>query len=146
MGDDQRGEFLYRYVSDGYYAEGGDTDDLMENGTLYAAKFFPDGTGKWLALTPEATDMDQATICMFTRMAASKVGATTMDRPEWVAANPLKAEVYFALTNNKNRGVKPNAGGDATPVGGSNPREANKYGQIVRWWPSNGDQTADTFT
>ena len=146
MGDDERGEFLYRYVSDGYYAEGGDTDDLMENGTLYAARFFPDGTGKWLALTSETTDMDQASICMFTRMAASKVGATTMDRPEWVAANPLKAEVYCALTNNKNRGVKPNAGGDATPVGGPNPREANKYGQIVRWWPSNGDHTANTFT
>ncbi len=146
MGDDERGEFLYRYVSDGYYAEGGDTDDLMENGTLHTARFFPDGTGKWLALTPETTGMDQASICMFTRMAASKVGATTMDRPEWIAANPLKAEVYCALTNNKNRGIKPNAGGDATPVGGPNPREANKYGQIVRWWPSTGDHTADTFT
>lgn len=146
MGDDERGEFLYRYVSAGFYAEGGDTDDLMENGTLYAAKFHPDGTGKWLELSPEATGMDQANICMFTRMAASTVGATTMDRPEWVAANPLKAEIYCALTNNKNRGVKPNAGGDLTPVGGPNPREANKYGQIVRWWPSSGDHTANTFT
>ncbi|MEP5200385.1 MAG: PhoX family phosphatase, partial [Paracoccaceae bacterium] len=111
MGDDERGEFLYRYVSDGYYAEGGDTDELMEKGTLYAAKFYPDGTGEWLALTPETTGMDQANICMFTRMAASKMGATTMDRPEWVAANPLKAEIYCALTNNKNRGLKTNAGG-----------------------------------
>ncbi len=145
MGDDERGEFLYRYVSDGYYAEGGNTDELMEKGTLYAAKFAADGTGKWLALTPETTGMDQATICMFTRMAASKLGATTMDRPEWVTANPLKAEVYCALTNNKNRGLKTNAGGDETPVGGPNPREANKYGQIVRWWPSAGDHTADTF-
>ncbi len=145
MGDDERGEFLYRYVSDGYYAEGGDTDDLMENGTIYVAKFHADGTGQWLALTPETTGMDKAMICIHTRLAGSKVGATTMDRPEWVAANPLKAEVYCALTNNKNRGVKPNAGGDETPVGGPNPREANKYGQIVRWWPSNGDHTTDTF-
>ena len=145
MGDDERGEYLYRYVSDGYYAEGGDTDDLMENGTLYAAKFHADGTGSWLALTPETTGMDKAMICIHTRMAASAVKATTMDRPEWVTANPLKAEVYCALTNNRNRGVKTNAGGDPTPVGGPNPREANKYGQIVRWWPSNSDHTADTF-
>ena len=55
-----------------------------------------------------------------------------MDRPEWVAANPKKVEAYCALTNNKSRGIKPNKGGDATPVGGPNPREANKYGQIVR--------------
>ncbi|MGH1483016.1 MAG: PhoX family protein, partial [Geminicoccales bacterium] len=51
LGDDERGEFLYRYVSDGYYAEGGDTDDLMENGTISVAKFHADGTGEWLALT-----------------------------------------------------------------------------------------------
>ncbi len=145
MGDDERGEHLYRYVSNGFYAEGGNTDDLMENGTLYAAKFEADGTGRWLALTPDTTGMGEAEICIHTRQAASKVGATTMDRPEWVAANPLKAEIYCALTNNKNRGVKPNAGGYETPVGGPNPREANKFGQIVRWWPTNGDHTADTF-
>ncbi|MDB4222612.1 PhoX family phosphatase [Granulosicoccus sp.] len=145
MGDDERGEFLYRYLSDGFYAEGGNTDDLMENGTIYVAKFNPDGTGKWLALTSETTGMDKATICIHTRMAASKVGATTMDRPEWVAANPLKAEVYCALTNNRNRGLSTNAGGDKTPVGGPNPREANKYGQIVRWWPANADHTASGF-
>lgn len=146
MGDDERGEYLYRYVSDGYYSEGGNTDDLMENGTLSAAKFEADGTGRWLALTPETTGMDKAMICIHTRMAATQVGATTMDRPEWVASNPLKAELYCALTNNKNRGVKANAGDVWTPVGGPNPREANKYGQIVRWWPDSGNHTADTFT
>ena len=79
------------------------------------------------------------------RIAGSKVGATTMDRPEWVAANPNKAEVYCCLTNNKNRGVKPNAGGDETPAMGPNPREGNNYGQIVRWRPAGGDHTADGF-
>ncbi|MEM8801354.1 MAG: PhoX family phosphatase [Pseudomonadota bacterium] len=146
MGDDERGEFLYKYVSDGVYAEGGDTDSLMDEGTLYAAKFSDDGTGTWLALTPENTGMSKAEICIHTRQAASKMGATTMDRPEWVAANPLKAEVYCALTNNKNRGKKPNAGGDPTPVGGPNPREANNYGQIVRWRPTGSDHTTDGFT
>ena len=88
----------------------------------------------------------KAEICIRTRQAASKVGATTMDRPEWVAAHPDKAEVYCALTNNKHRGVKPNAGGDETPVGGPNPRRKNRYGQIVRWRPVNDDHTAATFT
>jgi len=145
MGDDERGEFLYRYVSDGVFSPGVDTDDLMENGTLYAAKFHDSGAGEWLALTPETTGMSAAEICIHTRIAASSVGATTMDRPEWVAANPTKAEVYCALTNNKNRSIKPNAGGDLTPATGPNPRAENNYGQIVRWRPNGSDHTATGF-
>ncbi len=146
MGDDERGEFLYRYISNGVYAPGADTDDLMENGSLYVAKFSDDGTGQWMALTPETTGLSSmAEVCIHTRQGGSAVGATTMDRPEWVTANPNKAEVYCALTNNKNRGIKTNKGGDETPVGGPNPREGNKYGQIVRWRPAGGDHTADGF-
>ena len=146
LGDDERGEFLYRFVSGGTYAEGGDNRDLLESGTLSVARFADDGRGAWIALTPETTGMaSQAEICIHTRQAASAVGATTMDRPEWVAANHARGEAYCCLTNNKNRGVKPNAGGDATPVGGPNPREKNKYGQIVRWTPDGGDHASDTF-
>ena len=146
MGDDERGEYLYRYVSDGVYAAGGGNGSLLDKGTLYAARFNAGGTGEWLALTPQTTGMaSQAEICIHTRMAASAVKATTMDRPEWVAANPHKAEIYCALTNNKNRGKKPNAGGDATPVGGPNPRKGNKFGQIVRWRPAGADHTAKGF-
>ncbi|MCB1490275.1 MAG: PhoX family phosphatase, partial [Rhodobiaceae bacterium] len=134
LGDDERGEFLYRFVSDGTYAAGGDNSDLLDSGTLYVAKFADDMRGQWVALTPESTGMaSQAEICIHTRQAASAVGATTMDRPEWVAVNPSRAEGYCALTNNKNRGVKPNAGGDLTPATGPNPRQKNNYGQIVRW-------------
>ncbi|MYH35664.1 MAG: DUF839 domain-containing protein, partial [Rhodospirillaceae bacterium] len=57
MGDDERGEYLYRYVSDGVYAAGGNTGDLLDRGTLYAARFNADGTGEWLALTPQTTGM-----------------------------------------------------------------------------------------
>lgn len=145
MGDDERGEFLYRYVSHGKYQEGGNNDELLEKGTIYVAKFFDDMNGVWLPLTPETTGMSEAEICIYTRDAASMVGATTMDRPEWVAANPNKVEAYCALTNNKNRGKKPNKGGDATPVDGANPRAANNYGQIVRWLPINQDHAADVF-
>jgi hypothetical protein len=145
LGDDERGEFLYRYVSDDAYVEGGDTSGLLDAGQLYVAKFNEDGSGEWLALTPEATGMDRAMIHIHTRQAASAVGATTMDRPEWVAVNPLRVEAYCALTNNKNRAVKPNAGGDETPVGGPNPRAENNYGQIVRWRPEGEDHAAEGF-
>lgn len=146
LGDDERGEFLYKYVSEGKYVEGSsDNAALLEKGTIYVAKFSDDGRGQWMALTPETTGMDQAEISIYTRMAASKVGATTMDRPEWVAVNPVKAEGYCCLTNNKNRGVKPNKGGDDTSVNGPNPREKNNYGQILKWIPDNSDHTAEGF-
>ena len=146
MGDDERGEFLYRFVSHGRYTPGGPTDGLLDEGTLYAARFHEDGSGAWLALTPETTGMASlAEVLILAREAGSAVGATTMDRPEWVAVNPHAPEAYCCLTNNRNRGLKPNAGGDATPVGGPNPREANRYGQIVRWRPEGGDHAADGF-
>ncbi len=145
MGDDERGEFLYKYVSNGIYVPGGDTSTLLDDGNLFVARFTEDGKGEWLALTPELTGMTQAEICIHTRIAASKVGATTMDRPEWVAVNPVAVEGYCCLTNNSRRGVKPNAGGDETPVGGPNPRAENNYGQIVRWYPENDDHAAVDF-
>jgi len=146
MGDDERGEFIYRFVSDGVYAPGASTDELLEKGKLYAAKFHDTGAGEWLELNPETSGMaNEAEVAIHSRIAASAVGATTMDRPEWVASNPKAPEIYVALTNNKNRGIKPNAGGDLTPVGGPNPREGNKYGQIVRWRPNGGDHTSNGF-
>ncbi|MEX1035130.1 MAG: PhoX family phosphatase [Sneathiella sp.] len=146
LGDDERGEFLYRFISADKYNEGEDNRNLLEDGTLYVAKFYDDGRGEWIALTPETTGMaSRAEVSILTRQAASAVGATTMDRPEWVAVNPNQAEAYLALSNNKNRGKKSNAGGDPMPVGGPNPRAENHYGQIVRWRPINQDHTSDEF-
>lgn len=159
MGDDERGEFLYRFVSKNKYAEDDDTlnRDLLEDGTLYVAKFGEanedlKGQGEWVELTHGINGLDeaagfadQAEVLIYAREAASIVGATTMDRPEWVAANPTKPEVCCALTNNKNRGKKPNKGGDETPAGGPNPREGNLYGQIVRWMPADADHTSMNF-
>jgi uncharacterized protein len=146
LGDDERGEFLYRFISDKKYIEGSGGRGFLSSGKLYVAKFDDNLRGEWLLLSPETTGMaSQAEICIHTRQAASKVGATTMDRPEWVASNPRKAEIYCCLTNNKNRGKKLNKGGDDTPVGGPNPRAENKYGQIVRWQPDNGDHASKGF-
>ncbi len=159
LGDDERGEYLYRFVSANKYEEGNDAANrnLLEDGKLYVARFGEadadlKGSGEWVELThglngitAENGFASQAEVCIHARSAAQLVDATTMDRPEWVAANPHKAEAYCTLTNNKNRGKKPNKGGVATPVGGPNPREANKYGQIVRWQPEGEDHTAATF-
>jgi len=145
MGDDERGEFIYKWVSRDVYVPGGDTSTLLEEGQLYAARFNDDQTGEWVALTPGVTGMSEAEIAIFTRIAASRINATTMDRPEWVAVNPVSTEAYCCLTNNRNRGVRGNAGGDWAPAGGPNPREVNHYGQIVRWRPAGGDHAADTY-
>ena len=153
MGDDERGEFMYKWVSRDVYTHGGDTSTLLSDGQLYVAKFNDDMTGAWIALTPETTGMDAGEIAVFTRTAASAVGATTMDRPEWIAVNPTAPEAYCCLTNNSRRGtlqddgtVRGNAGGDAMTVNAVNPRETNKYGQIVRWRPAGGDHGVEAFT
>ena len=139
MGDDERGEFMYRYVSNGTWAEGQPTDGLLSDGTLYVARFNDDMTGEWLALTPETTGMSIEDVLVFARLAGSAVGATTMDRPEWIAAHPHRVEAYCALTNNSKRG------GDGMPVNAANPRETNEYGQIIRWRPADEDHGADSF-
>ncbi|MBU2957283.1 PhoX family phosphatase [Paracoccus sp. 1_MG-2023] len=146
MGDDERGEFMYKWVSRDTYEDGGDTSTLLSEGTLFAAKFNDDMTGEWLALTPETTGMDAAHIAIFTRMAASAAGATTMDRPEWIAVNPTAPEAYCCLTNNSKRGADAtNAGGDDMSTNAPNPRDTNEYGQILRWRPVDQDHAADGF-
>lgn len=147
MGDDERGEFMYKFVSNGTYTEGGSTEGLLSDGTLYVAKFNDDMTGEWLALTPESTGMEIADLLVHARIAGSKVGATTMDRPEWIAVNPVKSEAYCALTNNSKRGADAvNAGGDSMAPNAPNTRETNNYGQIVRWRPENDDHGTIDFT
>ncbi|OCH41109.1 transcriptional initiation protein Tat [Aliivibrio fischeri] len=154
LGDDERGEHLYKFVSKGKYQEGNNraNRNLLEEGILYVAKFAMkddklEGEGQWLeltygknGLTKENGFNSQAEVMIFARRAATQVGATTMDRPEWVAVHPDKKHVFCTLTNNKYRGVK-----EGQDVDGVNPRAENHYGQIVRWEPTNGDHVSDTF-
>ncbi|MFH4619738.1 PhoX family protein [Vibrio furnissii] len=154
LGDDERGEHLYRFVSKNRYQKGNDAANrkLLDDGTLSVAKFDMQdkelkGQGRWIeltfgknGLTPENGFKNQAEVLIFARRAATQVGATTMDRPEWVAVHPDNQHVFCTLTNNKYRGVK-----DGQPVGGPNPRAKNNYGQILRWMPVHGDHTAEMF-
>lgn len=139
LGDDERGDYLYKFVSDGIFSDGGDNSRLLHEGALFVAKFNDDGTGSWINLSAAGMAPDETVI--FARLAADKLGATTMDRPEWVAANPFKAEAYVCLTNNKNRGKE----GKKQPVNAVNPRVNNQYGQIVRWEPAWGNHSNPDF-
>ena len=139
MGDDERGDYLYKFVSSEKYVEGGDNHELLHKGELFVAKFSDDGTGTWINL--KKANMGTAETLVFARLAADKLGATTMDRPEWVAANPHKTEAYVCLTNNKNRGKE----GKNQPVNAVNHRVNNQYGQIARWIPTDGNHSSDTF-
>ncbi|AAW88127.1 predicted phosphatase [Aliivibrio fischeri ES114] len=154
LGDDERGEHLYKFVSKDKYQEGNNraNRNLLEEGTLYVAKFAMkddklEGDGQWLELTYGKNGLtrengfnSQAEVMIFARRAATQVGATTMDRPEWVAVHPDKKHVFCTLTNNKYRGVK-----EGQDVDGVNPRAENHYGQIVRWAPTNANHVSDTF-
>lgn len=154
LGDDERGEHIYKFVSKNRYnpEDKAANTDLLEEGSLFVARFDAaegelKGIGEWLelkqgknGLTAENGFASEAEVMIYAREAATIVGATTMDRPEWVAVHPDNKAIFCALTNNKNRGIK-----DNQPIKGPNPRAENKYGQIVRWMPENGDHTSALF-
>jgi uncharacterized protein len=143
-GDDSRFEYIYKFVSAAPYAAGV-KGEILDEGTLYAARFNADGSGEWLALvpgqnglTPEAGFADLADILVNSRLAADTAGATKMDRPEWGTVDPTTGEVYFTLTNNNRR--------TQLQVDAVNPRAENNFGQIVRWRYEGNNHAATSFT
>ena len=162
MGDDQRNEYVYKFVSRDPWdpARPARNRDLLDHGTLHVARFHDDGTGTWLplvfgtgGLVPGNGFGSQAEVLVHTRQAADRLGATMMDRPEWIAVHPATGEVYCSLTNNNRRGGNTvNAADGSTrvataspPVDAANPRPDNVFGHILRWRETGGDATATTF-
>lgn len=154
MGDDQVNDYIYKFVSDGRFVPGKDAANrrLLDHGKLYVAKFGNGtasgdfmGTGEWVLLDKLANPTlaadtrfaDQGELLINTRLAADAVGATKMDRPEWITVHPGTNEVYCALTNNSGR--------SAAAIDDANPRAANLYGQIVRWREAGSDAAALSF-
>ena len=149
MGDDRAFEYIYKFVSTDvvHSTNTAANRDLLDRGTLYVARLNEDGTGEWLplvhgtgALTAQGGFVDQADVLVRTRASADAMGATKMDRPEWIAVDPLSKEVYCTLTNNANRGV-----GSAAGVDAANPRVNNVFGHVVRWLEKGGDPAASAF-
>ena len=150
MGDDQRFEYIYKFVSKNPYQPHDRRANmrLLEEGTLYVARFNADGTGDWLplvhgqnGLTAENGFADQGEVLVKTRLAADKLGATPMDRPEWITADPFASgSLYCTLTNNNERGKEGKPAADA-----ANPRNNNLFGQIIHWQEALGDGTQTRF-
>ena len=151
-GDDEQFEYIYRYVSNLPWRRArARRVSPLDDGILYVARFLEDGTGVWLPLTPDNPALagwSLNDILINTRGAADVVGATPMDRPEWIDTFPDALMAVATLTNNSARGVagtnprtlQPNPGVDA-----ANPRARNVYGHIVRWWYEY-DFTEPTFS
>ena len=151
MGDDERFDYIYKFVSRERYRRGDKRHNmqLLSEGDLYVARFTGDGvedgefdgSGVWLPLVVDGTSrvpgMSVEEVCVHTRLAADLVGPTKMDRPEDVEPNPHTGQVYVALTNNTRR----------TPgqIDEANPRANNKFGHVIQWTEAGDDAAALTF-
>jgi secreted PhoX family phosphatase len=132
MGDDEQFEYIYRYVSRLPWRQSLRRGiHPLNDGTLYVARFDAAGFGEWLPLTPDNPKLAGRTladILINTRGAADAVGATKMDRPEWIDTFPDTLTAIATLTNNSRRGATGQAGTDP-----ANPRSANAFGHIIQW-------------
>lgn len=153
MGDDQRFDYVYRFVTRDKVdtTNAAANRDILDNGTLSVARYDEDGSLVWMPLvqgqgplTAENGFDSQADVVIEARRAADLLGATKMDRPEDVEANPLTSKVYVMLTFNELRttaGTSPR-----TDVNAANPRVNSRFGHIIEMTPPDGDHTADRFT
>ncbi|MDQ0078963.1 PhoX family protein [Arthrobacter oryzae] len=164
-GDDERFDYLYKFVSKDKYREGDRKHNmtLLSAGNLYVAKFTGnspaaeitgtgavpadgafDGTGEWLPLVVNGVSavdgMSVEEVLVYTRLAADKVGPTKMDRAEDVEPSLHTGKVYVACTNNSDRGKAGKEGANEV-----NPRNQNRDGHIVEITET-GDQTSTQFT
>ena len=169
-GDDERFDYIYKFISRGRYDGSGTAAArrrnmaLLSDGDLYVAQFTGDspaaeidgtgklpadgafdGSGSWIPLVKNGASMvagmSVAEVLVYTRLAADRVGgATKMDRPEDIECHPQTGAVYIALTNNTNRGTGTNPKADE-----ANPRTANRDGHVVELVEAGNDPTSTSF-
>ncbi|WP_222722342.1 PhoX family protein [Actinomadura alba] len=163
LGDDERFDYIYKFVSAGRYKKGSHRHNLtlLDDGTLYVGRFTGDsppseidgtgkppsdgafdGSGEWIPLVSGdrsfVPGFTAAEVLIHTRLAADKVGATKMDRPEDIERNPVNGAIYVALSNNVNR----------TPAQAdeANPRANNKHGQVLEIVERHDDAASTSFS
>jgi secreted PhoX family phosphatase len=172
MGDDEKGEYMYKFVSRRRWR---DSDSpaarrhnmrLLQEGTLYVARFTGDGTddgvydgtGRWIPLASDRESfvdgMTVQDVLIDTRLAGDAVGATAMDRPEDVDVHPQTGKVYAALTNNDERGVEFPVN-EPNPIGSSMIRDelgeplyrvkGNRHGYVLELTEAGNDPRATRF-
>ncbi|ADH67983.1 PhoX family protein [Nocardiopsis dassonvillei] len=162
MGDDERFDYMYKFVSAKKYVEGSRRHNLslLDTGTLYVARLsgnspaeefdgsgaLPadgefDGSGEWVALCTDTESFvpgfSVAEVLIHTRLAADAVGPTKMDRPEDFEPSPVTGKVYCALTNNSAR--------EPGQADEPNPRGPNRHGHVLEIVESGNDAAATTF-
>nr|WP_307868765.1 PhoX family phosphatase [Micromonospora sp. C95] len=167
-GDDERFEYIYKFVSSGRVDRRGNAAarrqnlTLLESGTLYVAAFAPPtaagldqggaatgaaprARGRWIPLARNGRSlvagMTVTEVLVNTRLAADRVGATKMDRPEDIEPDAATGRVYCALTNNSYRGAADNPLPDA-----ANPRAVNRHGHILEIVEDGRDLAATAFS
>jgi secreted PhoX family phosphatase len=172
MGDDERGDYIYKFVSRLRYRTGtgaaakAHNMKLLDDGTLYVARFNGDGTedgqydgtGEWLKLCTATQSfvesMSVAEVLINTRLAADKLSPTRMDRPEDIQPNPVNGRIYCALTNNSQRGSRFPTD-EANPLDTSQTRDelggplvsksGNRNGYVLEITETGSDHAGTTF-
>ena len=127
---------------------------------LYVARFDASGRGQWLPLVFDpkgplnaaAGFRDQAEVLIKARAAATLLGATPMDRPEDVEANPVYGTHLRGVHAQRAAHRSPRddmmyAGREVEsgPIA-ANPRGANPFGHIIEIREAGDDHTAREFS
>jgi len=175
MGDDERFDYIYKFVSRRRYRRGNSVAarrhnrTLLDEGNLYVARFTGDspaaeidgsgrlpsdgefdGTGIWIPLIEDGVSrvagMSVAEVLIHTRLAADTVAPTKMDRPEDIERNPVNGRVYAALTNNSARTTADEANPLTSSMTATGRRSGNRNGHIIEWREAFNDAAALNFT
>jgi uncharacterized protein len=147
-GDDERFDYVYKFVSKRRMSKRReDNFSLLDEGTLYVAKFEVDADGKgagwWIPLVAgqgPLSNWTESMILINTRGAADLVGATKMDRPEDIETNPVTGKVYVVCTSNERRGTPGHPGTDP-----ANPNAKNQHGHILEITEDKNNHTSTRF-